>query len=276
MTADVYTDRCDLHCHTVYSDGELTPRELAEAGRRRGLRALAITDHDTMEGLAELEPVPGIEIVPGIERKAWWEGVEIHILGYYADWEILRRFPHVERDRVERNAAIVAKLRADGVDISMEELNARKKGVVGRAHIADLLVAKGYFPTVGAAFGAWLADGGPYYVPITRQTVPEVASELRAAGARVALAHPLQYKLSGEKLETLAGLCADSGFHGMEVWYSGYTEAQSAALLALAKKLDLCPTGGSDYHGSRRPDRTVGGATAPYAMLAALREKEKP
>ena len=268
--------RVDLHCHTWYSDGELSPRAAAEEAARVGLRALAITDHDTMEGLRELEGVPGPEIVPGIERKAYWEDVEIHVLGYDCDWEILRRSPHVERDRSERNTAIISLLRRDGVDVSLEELNTMKRGVVGRPHIASLLVKKGYFPTVREAFDRWLGEGKPYYVPIARQSIPELAEELRAAGGKIVLAHPLEYRLGGERLEALAKLCADSGFHGMEVWYSGYAPAQSASLLDLAEKLELCPTGGSDYHGSRRPERVIGGATAPYAMLKALREKERP
>ena len=267
-------DRADLHCHTWYSDGELSPRAAAEEAGRIGLRALAITDHDTMEGLGELAGFPGLEIVPGIERKAYWEDIEIHVLGYDGDWEILRRSPHVEFDRAERNAAMIALLRRDGVDISLEELNTMKKGVVGRPHIASLLVDKGYVPTVREAFDAWLGEGKPYYVPIARQTIPELAEELRASGAKLVLAHPLQYKLADRDLERLAKLCADSGFHGMEIWYSGYAPARSAALEALARKLDLVPTGGSDYHGSRRPDRAIGGATCPYAMLQALREKE--
>ena len=267
-------DLADLHCHTDYSDGELSPAAVAEAARKAGLQALAITDHDTMEALGELTAVQGLEIVPGIERKAWWEDVEIHVLGYDCDWEVLRREPHLERDRTERNAAMIELLRRDGVDVSLEELNSMKKGVVGRPHIAALLVEKGYFPTVREAFDRWLGEGKPYYVPITRQTVPELAEELRRAGAKIVLAHPLQYALDEERLEALAKLCADSGFQGMEAWYSGYSAKQSAALRALAAKLDLCPTGGSDFHGSRRPDRTIGGATAPYAMLRALREKE--
>jgi len=269
-------ETADLHSHTFYSDGELSPQAVADMARAAGLRALAITDHDTMEGLGDLTSVSDLEIVPGIERKADWMGIEIHILGYDCDWEILRQNPHVEMDREARNAAIVEKLRSDGVDISMAELSALKKGVVGRPHIAALLTEKGYFPSVRAAFDAWLGEGRPYYVPISRQTVPEIAEELRTAGAKIVLAHPLQYALSEDRLVSLASLCADSGFHGMEVIYSGYSSAQSAALMELAAKLDLCPTGGSDFHGSRRPERVLGGAPVPYAYLQALREKERP
>ncbi len=267
-------DRIDLHCHTDYSDGEFSPAQAAEMALRAGLRALAITDHDTMEGFLTLGEVPGLELVPGIERKADCEGVELHILGYDGDWEVLRRFPQVEREREERNAAMVALLRSGGADISLEELKARKKGVIGRPHIARLLVEKGYFSSVRQAFDEWLSEGKPYYVPIARDTPQEVASQLRASGAKVVLAHPLQYKLSEAGLRELVKLCAECGFHGMEVYYSGYTEAQSAALAALAKEFGLCPTGGSDFHGSKRPERVLGGVDVPYSLLEKLRERE--
>ena len=125
---DTPMGRADLHCHTYYSDGELSPRAVVEEARRIGLRALAITDHDTMEGLQELTPVPGLEIVPGIERKAYWEGVEIHVLGFDCDWEVLRRNPRVQQDRNDRNRAMIDLLRADGVDVSMEELKKMADG----------------------------------------------------------------------------------------------------------------------------------------------------
>ncbi len=148
-----------------------------------------------------------------------------------------------------------------------------KKGIVGRPHIALLLVRKGYFPTVGAAFDTWLGNGKPYFVPITRRTIPEVAEELRRAGSKIVLAHPRQYGFEGGKLEELVKLCADSGFHGIEAIYSGYTPEQSACLEKLGARYGLCPTAGSDFHGSRRPDRVIGGAPGPYELLQALREK---
>lgn len=270
MTA---ANRADLHVHTEYSDGSLSPAEVVAAARAAGLRAVAITDHDTMEGLADLPEAPRIEVVPGIECKADWEGEEIHVLGYGADWALLRAHARFDLDREERNAAVIALLRAAGVDISLEELKARKKGVVGRPHIAALLVEKGRFPTVRAAFDEWLAEGRPFYAPIARQSVPELAAALRGAGAKVVLAHPLQYGFSDERLRRLVRACADSGFHGMETVYSGYAAAQSALLGELAASMGLCPTGGSDFHGPRRPDRVIGSAAVPYAWLEALRER---
>lgn len=267
-------ERIDLHLHTDYSDGTHSPAEVVQMAKEAQLRAIAITDHDTMEGLEALGAVEGIELIPGIERKAVWEGTEIHILGYGADWEKLKTNARIIEQRNARNAAILELLRADGVPVSMEELCARKKGVVGRPHIAALLVEKGYFPTVRQAFDEWLGEGKRYYVPIERQTVGQVAAELRDAGAKVMLAHPQEYALSDIDLRRLLGLCVRSGFAGMEVWYSGYTAEYRAYLHDLAREFSLLPTGGSDYHGERRPERVIGGVDADYRLWEALKAKE--
>jgi len=267
-------DTIDLHLHTQYSDGALSPLQAAEAAAQAGLRAIAITDHDTMEGLAELRDVPGLEIVPGIERKALFRDTEIHILGYDGDWEQMRRQPRLIADREARNAAIIEKLRADGVDITTKELYASKKGVAGRPHIAALLVKKGYFPDVKTAFAEWLGEGRPYYASLAWQTVPEIIQALGAAGAASVLAHPLQYAFSEPQLRELVQLCRDAGAVGMECLYSGYSRAETEMLLALCREYDLCPTGGSDFHGPNRPERVIGGVQAPYAWLCTLRERE--
>lgn len=267
-------ERIDLHLHTNYSDGTHCPEEVVQMAKDARLRAIAITDHDTMEGWEALGSVEGIELIPGIERKAVWEGTEIHILGYGADWETLKRNARIIEERDARNAAVIDLLRADGIPVTMEELYARKKGVIGRPHIAELLVEKGYFPTVRKAFDEWLGDGQKYYVPLARQTVPQVASELRSAGAKVVLAHPQEYRLSDIGLRRLLGLCRQCSFSGMEVWYSGYTAEYRAYLLNLAREFSLLPTGGSDYHGERRPERVVGGVDAEYGLWEALQAKE--
>ena len=267
-------ERIDLHIHTDYSDGTHTPAEVAEMAKAAALRAIAITDHDTMEGWEALGPVEGLEIIPGIERKAEWEGTEIHVLGYGVSWDTLKDHARIIEERDRRNAAVVALLRNDGVPISMEELTKRKKGVIGRPHIAQLLVDKGYFPTVRMAFDEWLGEGKKYYVPLARQSVPEVADELRDAGGRVVLAHPQEYALSDADLRRLLALCRDCGFSGMEVFYSGYTEEYIAYLLGLCREFALLPTGGSDYHGERRPERIIGGIAATYDLWEALKARE--
>ena len=266
-------DHVDLHVHTDFSDGEFSPRRTAELALASGLRAMAITDHDTMEGLMGFTAPPGLEVVPGVERKAWWHDTELHVLGYWADWAYLKAHSRAEKEREARNAAIIEKLRADGVDVSLEELLAKKKGVVGRPHIGELLAEKGYFPDSRAAFDAWLGEGKPYYVPLIRPTVPDTAAELRASGAKVVLAHPYQYRFSADELAELIGLCADCGFHGVECYYSGYSPEASGSLIRLTVRAGLCVTGGSDFHGARRPERKLGEPPVPYALLEILKEK---
>lgn len=267
-------DRIDLHLHTDYSDGTHSPAEVVEMAKAASLRAIAITDHDTMEGWETLGPAEDIEIIPGIERKAEWEGIEIHVLGYNVIWNILKAHARIIDERNRRNAAIVEKLRADGIPISMEELSTRKKGVIGRPHIAQLLVDKGYFPTVRKAFDEWLGEGQKYYAPIKKQSVPEAAAELRDAGGIVVLAHPQEYALPDKDLRRLLALCRDSGFSGMEVYYSGYSDEYIQYLLDLAKEFSLLPVGGSDYHGERRPERVIGGVDATYDLWEALKARE--
>ena len=264
-------ERIDLHIHTDYSDGTHTPAEVVQMAKAASLRAIAITDHDTMEGWEALGPVEGIEIIPGIERKSEWEGIEIHVLGYNVSWDTLKDHARIIDERNRRNAAVVELLRADGIPISMEELSRRKKGVIGRPHIAQLLVDKGYFPTVRKAFDEWLGEGQKYYVPLKRQSIPEVAAELKDAGGVVVLAHPQEYGLSDPDLRRLLALCRDCGFSGMEVWYSGYTDEYIRYLLGLCKEFGLLPSGGSDYHGERRPERIIGGVEATYDLWEALK-----
>ena len=268
-------ERIDLHIHTDYSDGTHSPAEVVEMAKAASLRAIAITDHDTMEGWDSLGPVEGIEVIPGIERKAEWEGKEIHVLGYGTKWDILRRQEGIIEARERRNAAVVKLLQDDGVAITLEELSRMKRGVIGRPHIAQLLVDKGYFPTVRSAFDEWLGEGKKYYVPLARQSVPEVAAELRAAGGIVVLAHPQEYDLSDHDLRRLLKLCRESGFGGMEVYYSGYSDEYIHYLLSLAAESGLLPTGGSDYHGERRPGRIIGGVDAAYELWEALKAREE-
>lgn len=263
----------DLHTHSTYSDGRLEPLQVAALAKAAGLRAFALTDHDSMEGLRQLAAAVEVEVIPGIERKAFWRGREIHILGYDGDWAQLRSQPAMLEGRATRNAAMVAKLQAAGVSIAEEELYAGQKGTVGRPRIAALLVEKGYFSDVNTAFQEWLGEGRPFYAPLAQQTPDAVIGELRQAGARPVLAHPLQYGLPREELKALAAQCRESGALGMECVYSGYTRSQQTALLELAEACDLSPTGGSDFHGPHRPERVVGGAAVPYRWLAALRER---
>lgn len=266
-------DTIDLHLHTYYSDGSFSPEEVIRLAREASLRAISITDHDTVEAYGALPPTVEIELIPGVECKADWNGIEIHATGYFFGCDRPNFLSSSMNERDRRNRLLVEKLNADGIPVSLEELERTKKGVVGRPHIAAKLVELGYFSSVKEAFDQWLGEGQKYYVPQLRQTIPGIAQELRDSGAKPVLAHPLQYELDPDTLRKLIRECADSGFIGMETRYSGYTEEECAMLDALAEEFGLCRSGGSDFHGPRRPDRKVGGVKIPYEFLERLRER---
>lgn len=266
-------DLVDLHVHTDASDGRYSPDRVLELAGALGLRAVAFADHDTMAGFLAAPADRTVELVPAVEVKADFLGREVHVLGYFLD---PARLDFLARDREARdwrNREMVARMQADGVSISMAALQARRPGrIIGRPHMAALLVEQGLFPDTAAAFSAWLGEGGRYYVPRPRQTLAQAAMDIRAAGGKAVLAHPLQYALSPDLLRRLARECRECGFSGLEAIYSGYSPDQTAMLTALAGSLGLCVTGGSDYHGPQRPGFPLGGVPVPYALLARLRE----
>ena len=267
-------DRVDLHTHTCFSDGSDTPEALLEKAKALGLRAVAITDHDSTEGLRAAPP-PGLELIAGTELNVSAEGREIHVLGYFFDPEKLGIRARMEKDRDERNRRILDLLRRDGVDIPMEELREKKPvGNLGRPQIADALVSRGLFPDRSAAFRAWLAEGRPYYVPRSYISPEEAAELIRRAGGKAVLAHPMQYGLSDTALRDLVRRCREAGFSGLETRYTGYDRETQERLYRLAKEYGLCVTGGSDYHGSHRPESVLGGVDVPYALAEKLREAD--
>ncbi len=268
-------DRIDLHTHTCFSDGSDTPEELFVRAMRLGLKAVAITDHDCTDGLSAVPP-EGLELVKGVELNTEAAGKEIHVLGYFFDPALLNIRERAERDRNERNMRILELLaQKEGIVITLEELRSRKPvGNLGRPHIAEALVERGLFPDRFAAFDAWLDAGKPYYVPRQYLTPEEAAECIRNAGGKAVLAHPLQYRLSPEKLRGLLRRCRDAGFSGLEAVYSGYSPAEQEMLCRLAADFGLLITGGSDYHGTARPDRPLGGVRVPYSFLESLREAD--
>ena len=269
MSREAYAD---MHVHTLFSDGSDAPETILKKALKLGLRAVAITDHDNTEALCAAPP-PGLELISGTELNAEAEGREIHVLGYYFDPARLDIRDRMEQDREERNRRILDLLRRDGVDISLEELRRNKpQGNLGRPHIADALVARGLFPDRSAAFRAWLAEGRPYYVPRNYLSPEEAAELIRGAGGKAVLAHPMQYRLPKEKLRSLLRRCREAGFSGLEVLYTGYGPETRSMLTALAREYGLCVTGGSDYHGPRRPASILGEPKVPYALAEMLRE----
>ena len=274
----------DLHAHTTASDGTLTPTELVDLASRSGLKALAITDHDTIggvsEGLARGREI-GLEIVPGIEISVMNPGGTMHMLGYYLDHtdsELNTRLDRLQEARRERNPKIIAKLNKLGLDITMEEVVAESGGEqVGRPHFARVMVRKGQAASINEAFDRYLTKGGAAYEDKFRYSAEEAIGMITDAGGLPVLAHPFTLGLEDPReLEQVVADLAAKGLKGIEVYYSETPAKRRKAYLALAKKYNLKPTGGSDFHGNNKAaiklGRGVGDLQVPYELLAGLRE----
>ncbi|MDW8058880.1 MAG: PHP domain-containing protein [Thermomicrobium sp.] len=264
----------DLHTHTTASDGVLPPRELIRLAAQRGIRVLGITDHDTVAGIPEARAAAathGVVLVPGIELSTAVERGEVHILGYFVDPDdpVLRA--HLDRlvaARRERAARMVDQLRALGFPVSLAELEGiAQGGTITRAHAARLLVAKGFASSIDEAFDRYLGRNRPGYVPRTFPTPREAVQLVVDAGGVAVLAHPL----SVDDLERTLAELIPVGLAGLEAWYGEYTVEQQRDLAALADRLGLIATGGSDYHGPGfRGGREVGCVELPSGVVEAL------
>jgi hypothetical protein len=275
--------RLDLHLHTTCSDGSVEPARVLAMAKTAGVVALAITDHDIVQGIPEALAAGaelGIEVIPGIELSSLHGQIEVHILGYGLDWQdstLAGRLARLRAGRHERNPVIIERLRALGLAVTYEEVLALAgTEAVGRPHIARLLMQKGYVTSAKEAFDRYLAEGAAAYVPRSLPTPAEAIGWLRDAGGVPVLAHPLWLKQSGESLFRTCAMLKEAGLMGVEVHYSTHKPQQTAEYLDVAKRLDLLVTGGSDFHGVTKPDIAVGvgrgGLEVPTALLAPLKE----
>ena len=255
----------DLHVHSTASDGSLTPRELVYYAAEKQLSAIALTDHDTVSGLAEAIAAShhaGIELIPGVEMSCVWEGTEIHILGYFVDTgspALQDGLSWFRRMRDERNETILDNLAEDGILLTEEELRAGDPDtVITRARFARLLMEKGYVRDRKEAFAGYLAYGGKY-VPTKDELTPERVMQMFYDG-RIwpSLAHPVQYHLDEDSLVQLIAELKAMGLRGIEAWHSSQSWQDTARLQTIARLSGLIPTGGSDFHGSSKPDVEIG------------------
>lgn len=255
----------DLHTHTSASDGTYRPAELVELARQLGLTALAITDHDCVDGLEEglaRGQELGLTVIPGVEISVEWQGREMHILGYYVDYqqpEFMEALAQLREFRDQRNPRMVAKLQELGIDITLAEVEARAQGqVVGRPHFAAVLLEKGVVSSVAEAFDRYLARGGLAYVPKERLTPRQGIELIRQAGGLPVLAHPRYLKLEEGALTELVRELKTFGLAGIEAYYSENSEEDTALALAVARAEGLLSTGGTDFHGSNKPEIQLG------------------
>ena len=267
----------DLHVHTSHSDGTYTPAQLVKEGIKRGICALAIVDHDTTSALAEaLAQAEGtdLEIIPGLELTAQHENQEIHILGYFLDYrnkELLEQLKLIQLNRVERVYKIIQNLESAGLKLNPETVfSISGNSTVGRMHIARALVQDGLVGSTAEAFRRYIGDKSPAYVLGFRLSVPEAIKLIQAAGGVAVLAHP--YMLHNDAwIVEFAGY----GLEGIEVYYPEHSQAMVNFYLDLAKKLNLLVTGGTDFHGSAKPQIKLGMIKIPLELVEKLRQAKK-
>ena len=273
----------DLHLHTTASDGVLSPSEIVRYAKAKGLQAIAITDHDTIdgceEGLSEGERI-GFEVIPGIEISAEYSPGSMHILGFFLDIHhplLNERLEYLQKARAERNPKMVAKLNQLGMEVTYEEvLKASGGGQVGRPHFANVLLEKKYVRNFQEAFERFLKKGAPAYVDKFRFTSKEALHFIHEAGGMAVLAHPntLGVKRYSE-LEKLALQLVDEGLKGIEVYYPEHSAVEVAQYKNLADRYSLLSTGGTDYHGIEKNGLDIGVGRGemklPYSIVENMK-----
>jgi len=256
----------DLHTHTTASDGTMSPGELVNLAGEVGLDAIAITDHDTFDGVQEaLEAGKryGVEVIPGTELSlespegAGW----IHVVALWLPeeaGELRTALDWVIEGRANRNREIVDKLREQGINTTYERIVARAKGTVGRPHFAQELLSLGVVSSIEEAFKIWLGDDGRAYVPKRKLTPEQTFPILRNIGATSILAHPFALQLNMEETERVVKNLVALGLDGMEVYYPEHSESDTRAYGDMADRLGLLWSGGSDFHGTVKPKIALG------------------
>jgi predicted metal-dependent phosphoesterase TrpH len=273
----------DLHVHSSASDGSYPPAEVVRQAKEGGLTAMALTDHDTVDGLAEAVAAGeqmGVEVIPGVEISAQYPGGTMHILGLFVDYHdgrLDQRLAVLKQARLDRNPQIIAKLNALNIPITMarvEEISGG--GQVGRPHIARALMELGYVQDLQEAFDKFLGWHKPAYVSKFRFSPDQALAMVKEARGIPVLAHPFTLNLgSALALKNLIIELTGLGLAGLEVFYSEHTPEQEALYLKLARELGLLITGGSDFHGQNKPEITLGSMPSQnkltYHLVEALK-----
>ncbi|MBE7009465.1 MAG: PHP domain-containing protein [Ruminococcaceae bacterium] len=268
----------DLHTHSTASDGQYSPAELVSLAHARGVEVLALTDHDTTDGVAEARAAGealGVRVIPGIELSA--KGYHtFHILGYAFDpgaQPIAALCARMKERRGERDFIIRDYLREHGMPLELSEVRALAAGVTGRPHFAQAMVGRGYVASVREAFDRWL-DTDELHARMDRgkPSARECVEAIRASGGRASLAHPYQIGVDDETLDAIVRELAGYGLDAIECYYPRFTPEQQKHYLQLAEKYHLHVTGGSDFHGERvKPDIQL--AALPLDVEWLLREE---
>ncbi len=267
----------DLHTHSWFSDGTKSPTELVQLAANSGVSALAITDHDTMAGVAEGMAAGldyDVEVVPGLELSVIHKGISLHILGYYTDpveENIATALSIIQEAREGRNEKIITKLQDFGIDATIEELKIISgRGQTGRPHIARLLINHGLVSSMHQAFNDYLKEGRKAYVPRFAYSAKEAISFITGAGGIAVLAHPIQLDKTLNSLATLLPVLKSYGLGGIETYYPTQSKKNRKRIRKFADENDLLLTGGSDYHGDIRPGTRLAGGSNVYVSPKLL------
>jgi len=272
----------DLHIHSIYSDGTYSPKQLAEYAEKKDLKAVSLTDHDTIDGLKEAREEfenKGIEFIDGIEFSTEYKGHEVHILSYFIDIKdkiLIQKLKRLQDERVSRTEEILEKLKKLKIDISMEEIKkVTTSNLISRSHIAYAMLQKGYVYSIKEAFINYIGAGGAAYVPKKDAETTEIVRMIRENKALSFLAHPKFINIGEKKLLNLIEVLKENGLDGLEVYYSTFSEKDKAYYSRIAKENNLLLSGGSDFHGGLREKVELGIGGARYQMLRKMKERLK-
>lgn len=278
---------CDLHTHSTYSDGTLSPAQLIRAAQAEGLGAVALTDHNTVSGLpAFLEAARGTEVeaVPGAEFSTDYQGTELHILGLFIRPEhyetITAMMDDAHRRKEQSNRDLIDALDRAGYALDYDSIKSRSpSGLINRAHIAGELTRLGYTADRQEAFSKLLSPKCGYYTPPERISAFDMIRTLKSMGAAAVLAHPFLSLKDETALREFIGAAKAAGLDGMEVRYASFDEAQTRLAGELVQAYDLLPSGGSDFHGENKPDIRLGwgkgNLRVPLSFLDGLKRRVK-
>lgn len=273
----------DLHVHSNCSDGTFTPTELVDYALKKKLAAIALTDHDTIDGLPEIFAAAegsGLEVIGGIEFSTEFHGKDVHIVGLDFDYrmpEFCRQLTRFQNSRDIRNEKMISRLREEGIDITWEAMMQEYPDAVWtRAHFGKFLLEHGYVPDIKEAFSRYLADDACCFIPREKVTPVQAVELIRLANGMPVLAHPMLYHLDDASMDELIESLKAVGLTGIEGFYSTYSRADEEYVRMMADRHQLLLSGGSDFHGSTKPDIDLGTGKGnlkiPYELLTKLRE----
>lgn len=274
----------DLHAHTSASDGTYSPKDLVNLAKSEGIEAIAITDHDTIEGLPEaLEAGEkmGVEVIPGVEISIDHQPGSMHVLGLFLDIEnekLKEYLTDLQTSRSSRNPRIIEKLNELGLSITMEEVEKISGGgQVGRPHIAAALLKNGHVRTIQHAFDKYLKKGAVAYYERHRLTREKAVDMIHGAGGLVILAHPHTLGVNGISLDNLMAELKEVGFDGLELFYNSHSPSDEDKLMKIVDKNGFVISGGTDFHGENKPSIKLGvgygNMAIPYEVLQEMKQQ---